>query len=352
MKKHLKIHVYAPDIIPNDAVGNHCLGVASIFKKIGFNVSVYARNFPQDHPQIQPVEALLSSFSKKDYLYVSFSIFDPVLEKLLELPGRKICYMHGITDPNLLKEYEPETSVLCQKGLKQLHYFYNFDKIICNSLFIAKDLIPFVKQVPIVIPPIFSSFPVFQTKANLISAQRSPKTVLLVGRIVPHKKIEDAITLLRKIYDKGLKYNLRIVGAIQNDRYAKFISERSQALGLSQYISFEGQVDEKKLFNFYQESHAYLSMSLHEGFCVPALEAMHFGLPVFVREGTAAEETVGNGGVILRNTLEDQANKLIDILESPTKTTSLINKGLKRKTELLNATSDDVWINIINDLPQ
>ena len=32
--------------------------------------------------------------------------------------------------------------------------------------------------------------------------------------------------------------------------------------------------------------------SEHEGFCVPVLEAMHLGLPVILRRGTAASEVL------------------------------------------------------------
>ncbi|MEN3272813.1 MAG: hypothetical protein V7636_1574, partial [Actinomycetota bacterium] len=42
------------------------------------------------------------------------------------------------------------------------------------------------------------------------------------------------------------------------------------------------------------------SLSEHEGFCVPVLEAMHNGVPVVAYGVTAVPETLGDGGLCLR----------------------------------------------------
>jgi glycosyltransferase involved in cell wall biosynthesis len=55
-------------------------------------------------------------------------------------------------------------------------------------------------------------------------------------------------------------------------------------------VDFKGMLDDADLFECYESTSALLAMSRHEGFCVPVLEVMHFGKPVFVRGGTAAEE--------------------------------------------------------------
>jgi L-malate glycosyltransferase len=40
-------------------------------------------------------------------------------------------------------------------------------------------------------------------------------------------------------------------------------------------------------------------LSEHEGFGIPLLEALHFGLPVIAREAGAVGEVVGDAGVLL-----------------------------------------------------
>ena len=44
---------------------------------------------------------------------------------------------------------------------------------------------------------------------------------------------------------------------------------------------------------------AFLCLSEHEGFCIPLLEAFHFGVPVIARDAGAVAEVVGDAGVLL-----------------------------------------------------
>ena len=44
---------------------------------------------------------------------------------------------------------------------------------------------------------------------------------------------------------------------------------------------------------------AFLCLSEHEGFCIPLLEAFHFGVPVIARDVGAIGEVVGDAGVLL-----------------------------------------------------
>jgi L-malate glycosyltransferase len=50
---------------------------------------------------------------------------------------------------------------------------------------------------------------------------------------------------------------------------------------------------------FYEMASLYLSMSEHEGFCIPLLEAMHYGLPVLAYASTGVPFTLGEAGILL-----------------------------------------------------
>ena len=43
----------------------------------------------------------------------------------------------------------------------------------------------------------------------------------------------------------------------------------------------------------------FCCLSEHEGFCIPLLEAMHFGLPVVAARAAAVPEVLGDAGVLL-----------------------------------------------------
>jgi glycosyltransferase involved in cell wall biosynthesis len=60
---------------------------------------------------------------------------------------------------------------------------------------------------------------------------------------------------------------------------------------------FVGPVPDEDLAAFYRTAAVYVSLSDHEGFCVPVLEAMAAGVPVLAYAATAVPETMGGAGV-------------------------------------------------------
>ena len=63
---------------------------------------------------------------------------------------------------------------------------------------------------------------------------------------------------------------------------------------------FTGPVPNADLAAFYRHADVYISLSEHEGFCVPLLEAMAAGVPVLAYGAAAVPETMGGAGVVVR----------------------------------------------------
>ena len=62
---------------------------------------------------------------------------------------------------------------------------------------------------------------------------------------------------------------------------------------------FTGHVTNAALTAYYRSASVYLCLSEHEGFCVPLVEAMHFGLPIVARAAAGVPGTLGSGGILL-----------------------------------------------------
>jgi len=60
---------------------------------------------------------------------------------------------------------------------------------------------------------------------------------------------------------------------------------------------FTGPVPDEDLAAFYRWADVYVSLSEHEGFCVPLVEAMATGVPVLAYGAAAVPETLGGAGV-------------------------------------------------------
>jgi glycosyltransferase involved in cell wall biosynthesis len=63
---------------------------------------------------------------------------------------------------------------------------------------------------------------------------------------------------------------------------------------------FPGAVPVEELAAYYRHAHAYVSLSEHEGFCVPLVEAMAMDVPVLAYAEAAVPETLDGAGVSFR----------------------------------------------------
>lgn len=341
----MRLFIAAPDIFPADAVGNHCLGIARAARRLGWEAQCYAQRFAGD---VQSIDLLLDAANPlvqpDDTLLVSYSIHDPLLERLLALPGRKLCYFHGVTSPELLREFEPVTADLCAKSIEQYPQLARFDRVMANSRVTAQSLAHVVPLDQIVIvPPVSPDLPVFtragQDAPRAALAPHDGVRLLTVGRVVPHKRVEDAIEIVAQARKLGVPARLRIVGSTPNGAYAHFLLEHAKALGVGEHVDLVGVLDDDALFAEFNAADALLTVSQHEGFCVPVLEAMRIGLTCLVREGTAASE-VAAGCAVEFTALDEAAQALHALVQDGTLAMRFDAAGKRRAAELLAQTSD------------
>ena len=66
---------------------------------------------------------------------------------------------------------------------------------------------------------------------------------------------------------------------------------------LNERFVFTGPVPDEDLAVYYRHSAVYISLSEHEGFCAPLLEAMAADVPVLAYSAAAVPETLGGAGV-------------------------------------------------------
>jgi glycosyltransferase involved in cell wall biosynthesis len=97
----------------------------------------------------------------------------------------------------------------------------------------------------------------------------------------------------------------------QVPRYCALLDELVRRLGLSDVV-ITGGVSHAALVGYYTTASAFVSMSEHEGFCVPLIEAMRFGLPVFAFDSSAVAETLDGTGVLVHEKQHEAIAELIN----------------------------------------
>jgi glycosyltransferase involved in cell wall biosynthesis len=124
--------------------------------------------------------------------------------------------------------------------------------------------------------------------------------VLFVGRIAPHKRHEDLIRVFLHL-KRTVRPDSRLllVGSTRGtESYGESLRAYVDRLGLSDVV-FAGHVGSAAWVAYYRCASVYLSMSAHEGFGVPLLECMHFGVPIVAYKAAAVPETLGGAGLLL-----------------------------------------------------
>jgi glycosyltransferase involved in cell wall biosynthesis len=161
--------------------------------------------------------------------------------------------------------------------------------------------------------------------------------VLFVGQLLPHKRPDLLVEAMHvAVTYFGLRATLVLVGQNRFARYSEAVSAQVRELNLPQ-VHLVGLVDDERLAAIFRRAVAFVTVSEHEGFCVPLLEAMAFDVPVIARACAAIPETVGDGGLILPAWAGAEliAEAITRVMEDTALRSDLIARGRRRLGELI-----------------
>lgn len=166
--------------------------------------------------------------------------------------------------------------------------------IVAPSESTRRDLIahyPFVRDRIVIVPeaPAFS-----QTGA----AQPLPlqgRFGLIVGNLSPNKNAAVIVEALHRLAGKGVAIPLLHVG--RDERGALDQAQRRFPLA-APVVSVAG-VNDATLKKAYESAAFFVNASLHEGFCLPIVEAQSMGTPVIASNRSALPEVAGDGALLV-----------------------------------------------------
>ncbi len=119
---------------------------------------------------------------------------------------------------------------------------------------------------------------------------------LFVGTLERKKNI----TTLTKAFDIFLnkhKFDMDLVIAGKVDRHYPEVKDQAMDISHHNRLVFTGFVEETDQAALYQGAYAFITASLHEGFGLPGLEAMQYGLPVLASNTPVFNEVYDNGAI-------------------------------------------------------
>jgi glycosyltransferase involved in cell wall biosynthesis len=130
-------------------------------------------------------------------------------------------------------------------------------------------------------------------------------------------------------YEIRSVYQLVFAGKIPNS--SQFQDEAATA-GLSQQeLIFTGYIPDDDLVKLYNLSALYVFPSWHEGFGLPALEAMSCGTPVIGANTSSLPEVIGNKEALFDPySVKNISNKIAEVLSDDVLQKDLVTKGLEQ----------------------
>ena len=156
--------------------------------------------------------------------------------------------------------------------------------------------------------------------------------LLCVGNRKPHKNLCTAVEEFARAAADRPELGLIIVGRSFGDAS---VSERAAKLGVSGAVTEIDEVTDAELRALYANAEALLFPSLYEGFGLPILEAMSFGLPVIASNRASIPEVVGDAGLIVDpREPGEMAAAIRRLAAEPQLRRQLSDAGLRRAAEL------------------
>jgi glycosyltransferase involved in cell wall biosynthesis len=129
---------------------------------------------------------------------------------------------------------------------------------------------------------------------------RSPTpTLCVVGRLVPHKRVEHAVDVVKALRGDFPDLSLRVVGS---GWWAENLRKYAAEAGVADVVVFEGQVSEQRKHEVYRQSWLLALPSLKEGWGLVVTEAGMHGTPTvaYASAGGTRESIVqGRSGLLV-----------------------------------------------------
>jgi glycosyltransferase involved in cell wall biosynthesis len=303
----MRVHQVTFGMMMGDAISNHLLEIDARLQAWGYETAIYAQHIaPEMVGRVRPDAQLVPYLAaREDVIVYHYSIYSPNTRLFRAAGGRRILVYHNITPARFFHGWDAHQEALCEIGRRTLHYLIDCDLAVGDSEFNRQELIDagFAAEKTAVLPIFLSLDRLYSLPVDkkLQAQLQQPNTVnwLTVGRIVPNKAIEDVIRIFYH-YNRIInpQSRLYVVGSRYVSTYDRALNELVAALGLEECVIFAGRIPDAQLKSYYQSVDLYLCASHHEGFCVPLLESMYFGVPILARKATAVPETLGDAGVL------------------------------------------------------
>lgn len=289
-----------------DAIGNDCLAIDRILREDGYDTGIYARVVDSRLPEgTAHLLSELPAMGSQDLVFYHLSTGTDLNYRLDGFPGKKVIIYHNITPPECFTDpMNYKMWRICKEGLFQARMLTGVaDYCLADSEFNRDDLRRLGFTCPIAVQPILIPFSQYEREPDAEFMNRfsdGKVNILFTGRVAQNKRHDDLVHAFEVFHQMVPESRLILAGAYdRSDLYVDDLIEYVAKIGLADDIIFTGHIPFAKILALYRTADIFWCLSEHEGFCVPLVEAMYFGVPVIAYNSTAVPGTLGGSGVLI-----------------------------------------------------
>ncbi len=328
---------------PGDAITRSALMLRGELNELG-QADIFSQHIePGMHDLVRPLHELPERVNHDRPLVFHASMGSwPVYLALRDNEPRIILIYHNFSPPEYFVEFAPEVAGDLVRGRWELGELSpRVERAIADSEYNAQELRDLGYRHVTVVPPtpdvdrLNRVIPDPAMLAEITSWGPGP-LILCVAQQLPHKRIERVFAAVAALQQEHLpEARLAFVGVDRFEKYSRSLRVLARSVGLRE-PHLLGRISDAELSALYIRAQVFLTLSEHEGFCVPAVEAMAIGTPVVASRRAAIPSTVGDAGLLIDQPDDPilVAGVLNQVLTDPLLHRQLVGRGVSRAKEL------------------
>ena len=183
--------------------------------------------------------------------------------------------------------------------------------------------------------------------ATLAGRHPEPRLVVL-GRVVPHKRIEHALEVVARLADRHPTLRLRVVG---DGWWSDRVRERATALAVTDRVDLLGFVDEDTKHAELASAWLALAPSVKEGWGLCVVEAASHGTPTVAYEGAGGlSESIVHGrtGLLVAD-LDAMTTAVDELLGDASAREALGRAAMVHSEEFTWSRTVEAWESLLAD---
>jgi glycosyltransferase involved in cell wall biosynthesis len=339
----MRIDQLVPAYHRGDAIGDEATHLKRFFRSQGFESEIYRLSCDRELESESLDFAGFQEPLASDITIFHFALPSPLTPAFRRLRSKKVIIYHNVTSPDFFAGYSEEMVRIARLGREELRSLAgDVDIALADSGFNARELQEFGFRESHVFP-LYVDFAKYRRPMNAFvhGLFKDGRTnILFVGRVAPNKKIEDLIGVTF-YYKKFINPLVRLIVVGKTSSlpvyYHALIKLADDFLLAPEEISFTGHLQDDEMFAVYRAADVFLSLSEHEGFCLPLVESMIFDLPVVAYDSTAVPDTLGGAGILIRDKRVERVAELLDLVVRDTNVRDKIVRGQRERLAKLQS---------------